>query len=500
MYDTGDLARWRPDGTLEYHGRTDQQVKLHGQRIELGEIEHALTRHPAVTAAAVNLIDPGSGRPPFLAAYLTASAPAPAEAALRAHLAEELPLHMIPATITVLDELPLSPNGKLDRSRLPAPDAQPAAAPAAASGEVGGATLQALTAIWADLLEPAIPLQPHHNFFTEGGSSLALARLTAAVQDRCGVEVAVRDLYLAPTLGAMAALVDERAAGRTATARAQTALLPLRAGGSRPPLFLVHAIGGSAVPYLPLAELLDPAQPVYAFEAPGLHGQPGRPGSTIAGIARDYLGELRQAQPNGPYLLAGWSVGGLIAQQMAVELRSAGADVALLALLEAVPSEPGVRVPDQAGLLSWFAHDLISIGGREAPGLDAELLRSVPDADQLPRALEHLVEHGVIDSADRAAIAIRFGVFTDLATAFLWHRPSPLDRPIELLVADGSAVDPTPRWHAVGGGPLNVHRVAGNHYTMLQPPQLQPVAAVLNQLLDQACQQPAGSCAAARHA
>jgi acyl-coenzyme A synthetase/AMP-(fatty) acid ligase len=119
MYNSGDLARWRPDGTLEYHGRTDHQVKLNGQRIELGEIEHALAGHPAVTAAAVSLIDPGNDRPPFLAAYLTVAAEPPSDAELRVHLAGQLPLYMIPATITVLDALPLSTSGKLDRSRLP---------------------------------------------------------------------------------------------------------------------------------------------------------------------------------------------------------------------------------------------------------------------------------------------------------------------------------------------------------------------------------------------
>ncbi|HEX8766911.1 MAG TPA: amino acid adenylation domain-containing protein, partial [Jatrophihabitans sp.] len=376
MYDTGDLARWRPDGALEYHGRTDHQVKLNGQRIELGEIEHALSQHPDVTAAVVDLVDPGNGRPPFLAAYLTAGAPIPTDAAVRNHLASQLPLHMIPATVTVLDSLPLSSNGKLDRARLPAPGLEPA--PGAARHRAVSGTEQSLIEIWTELLRPAGPPEPHHNFFTEGGSSLALARLTAAIQDRCGVRLTVRDLYLAPTLEAMVALVDERAAARPSAAAAQSSLLPLRTGGSRPPVFLVHAIGGSAVPYLPLVGLLDPAQPVYAFEAPGLHEQPAQPGSTLANLASGYLEELRRVQPRGPYRLGGWSVGGLIAQQLAVDLRAAGEEVALLALLDAVPSEPGSQVPDHAGLLSWFAHDLVGIQGRELPDLDPELLRGVP--------------------------------------------------------------------------------------------------------------------------
>ncbi|HEX8094661.1 alpha/beta fold hydrolase, partial [Jatrophihabitans sp.] len=376
----------------------------------------------------------------------------------------------------------------------------PATVPGAARRVAAGSTtLQTLVAIWTELLRPATPLQPHHNFFTEGGSSLALARLTAAIKDRCGVELAVRDLYLAPTLDAMAALVDDLASDSSPVPRAaQTALLPLRTGGSRPPVFLVHAIGGSAVPYLPLVELLDPAQPVYAFEAPGLHGRPARPDGTIASIATDYLGELRRAQPHGPYRLAGWSVGGIIAQQLAVDLRSAGEDVALLALLDAVPSEAGTQVPDHAGLLSWFAHDLAGIRGLAVADLDPELLRSAPPAEQLRRVLEHLVAHGILDSRDRAAITTRFEVFTELATAFLRHRPAALDCPTELLVAAGTAIDPVPRWRAVGGQ-LRVHRVAGDHYTILQPSHLRSVAVVLGELLDRS-HQPSGHSETNQHA
>jgi amino acid adenylation domain-containing protein len=204
MYDSGDLARWRPDGTLEYHGRTDHQVKLNGQRIELGEIEHALTRHPAVTAAAVSLVDPGDGRPPFLAAYLTAAAPPPSDAALRTHLAGQLPLHMIPATITVLDTLPLNTSGKLDRGRLPAPGPKPLTVPTA--------TERALAGIWISLLQPEVPPRQDHNFFQLGGSSLLVMQLISRIREAFGVEIPVQQVFLSPVLGDLAAELDRLAA------------------------------------------------------------------------------------------------------------------------------------------------------------------------------------------------------------------------------------------------------------------------------------------------
>ena len=387
-----------------------------------------------------------------------------------------------------------------ERGLVAGPFSTAAVAASSTSGPpaAGGTALRGMTAIWAGLLAPGVVLQPHHNFFTQGGSSLALARLTEAIQDSFGVQIAVRDLYLAPTLGAMAALVEQRAVDREPNAAtAQTALLPLRTGGSRPPIFLVHAIGGSAAPYLPLVELFDPAQPVYAFEAPGLHGTATRQRSTIESIAADYLDELRAVQPSGPYRLAGWSVGGVIAQQMAVKLRSVGENVALLALLDAVPGDAGDQLPDQAGLLSWFVHDLIGIDARQLPELDSHLLRGVAESEQLPHAVEYLVAHGIVDDADRTAIATRFEVFSNLATAFLRHRPAPLDCPAELLVAADTALDPVPRWQAVTGAQLGVHQVRGNHYTILQSPHLELVAALLNQLLDRSYQQLAGHCATA---
>lgn len=206
MYDSGDLASWRPDGTLEYHGRTDHQVKLNGQRIEPGEIEHALTGHPAVTAAAVRLVDPGSGRSPFLAGYLTADRPAPTEAELRGFLADRLPLHMIPATISFLDVLPLSSNGKLDRSQLPVPESKPAGA------AMTTATERALAGIWTTLLKPQTAIRRDHSFFGQGGSSLIVMRLISRVRETFGVELTVRQVFLAPVLSDLAAEIDRLAA------------------------------------------------------------------------------------------------------------------------------------------------------------------------------------------------------------------------------------------------------------------------------------------------
>ncbi len=495
LYATGDLAQWQPDGTLHYLGRTDHQIKLHGQRIEPGEIENTLTQHPAINHASVQLTTPPD-QPPYLSAYLTTTPghPTPTDTQIRTHLAHHLPLHMIPTTYHHLPQLPLTPNGKLDRTQLPQPSTPTTHQPPTTT------TQHTLATIWADILNiPTTHITTHHNFFADGGSSLGLMRLIGDVRNRFGVELELRHLYLSPTLEAVAALVDERL-GRAAEPVTGAApdgpqLVPLRTGDGRPPLFLVHAIGGSAAPYLPLVQELDAEQPVYAFEAAGLSGS-GRPAGSIEELAAEYLAMARTVQPAGPYRLAGWSVGGVIAQQVATLLRSAGEQVALLALFDSVPAEPD-EPPELAELLDWFAHDLAGLRGSgplppadqpvasDTDPLAADADPAAPDADPVSLMLDRLERAGLTDAALRSQMRDRFEVFAALAGSFLRHRPQPVDVPIDLLVADDSPADPIAEWKPYGIAGLREHPVTGSHYTMLQPPHLSACAAVLNELLEQ---------------
>ncbi|MFL6138090.1 MAG: non-ribosomal peptide synthetase [Frankiaceae bacterium] len=222
MYATGDLARWTAAGELEHLGRTDAQIKLHGQRIEPGEIEHALQAVPGIAAAAVVLVDsdggPGDGGGPDgapdgarLHAYLVGPG-VPADDQLRARLAESLPLHMIPASYQRLDALPLTTSGKLDRRALPDPTV-----PAADSTEPTTDTQRALRTIWAEILnlDPG-GIGPATNFFTLGGSSLDLIRLRSEIHRQLSITIEPRSLFLAATLTAMAGTIDEEVAGLAA--------------------------------------------------------------------------------------------------------------------------------------------------------------------------------------------------------------------------------------------------------------------------------------------
>ncbi|MFK4106265.1 amino acid adenylation domain-containing protein [Streptomyces sp. NPDC019531] len=321
MYRTGDVARWTATGEVEYLGRTDHQVKLRGQRIELGEIEAALAAQPGVDGACALV------REDRLVGYVTGEVD---PVAVRASLARELPEHMVPTAVVVLDVFPLSPNGKLERRELPDPvfaGGEGARLPASAREET-------LTRLFTEVLD--VPrVGPDDAFFDLGGTSLLAVRLVNRVREELGSELTIGSLFEAPTPAALAARLD--AAG-PASEDALDVVLPLRAEGTRPPLFAFHPAGGISWCYAGLAARLGPDQPVYGIQARGLVGGEPLP-HTLREEAEDYVGHIRAVQPRGPYRLLGWSVGGILAHEVAVLLQEAGAEVRLLALLDAFPAE-----------------------------------------------------------------------------------------------------------------------------------------------------------------
>ncbi|HEX5740662.1 MAG TPA: amino acid adenylation domain-containing protein, partial [Pilimelia sp.] len=359
MYRTGDLARWRADGLLEFRGRADRQVKVRGFRVEPGEVEAALLAAPGVAAAAVAVRPEAPDR---LVGYVVAAAgAAPDLGALRRRLADQLPEHLVPADLVPLPALPLTTSGKLDRHALPAPRRDVSAAVPRTPRE------QMLCALMAGVLE--LPrVGPHDNFFDLGGHSLRAAALIAAVRETTGLDLPLRTVFAAPTAaGLAAALADPgRADG------ALDVLLPLRAGAGGPALFCVHPAGGLSWCYAGLLAGLPRHVPVYGVQSPLFTDPAAVPGS-IDALARRYVAEIRAVQPQGPYRLAGWSVGGVIAHAMAVRLRADGARVDLLALLDAYPADQwrDLPAPDEAETL----RALLYMGGADESAVDGPLTR-----------------------------------------------------------------------------------------------------------------------------
>ena len=333
LYRTGDLARWRDDGVLLYDGRADQQVKVRGFRIEPGEIEARLRSHRAVKAAAV-VTHPDPSGELSLVGYVVLREPVE-PAALRAFLDERLPHYMVPAALMVLEALPLTPSGKVDRRALPAP-VLPEARPVAEGDRPRTPVEEALSAIWEDLLGRR-GVGVHDNFFELGGHSLLAMRMLNRVAAELGARLPVSILIHHATVASLAQVIAGKDEGS-----AWSVVVPIQPRGERPPLFCVHGITGDVLWFNELGRCLDPDQPLYGLQARGLaEGQPYA--TSVEDMAAGYIEGMRRVQPGGPYFIAGASFGSIIAMEMARQLEAAGEQVGMVGVFDYDPYE------DEAG-------------------------------------------------------------------------------------------------------------------------------------------------------
>ncbi|ASU97648.1 non-ribosomal peptide synthetase DhbF [Bacillus subtilis] len=371
MYRTGDVARLRADGSLDYVGRADHQVKIRGFRIELGEIKAALVQHPQLEDAAVIVREdqPGDKR---LAAYVIPSEETFDTAELRKYAAERLPDYMVPAAFMTMKELPLTPNGKLDRKALPAPDFA-----AAVTGR-GPRTPQ--EEILCDLFMEVLHLPRvgiDDRFFDLGGHSLLAVQLMSRIREALGVELSIGNLFEAPTVAGLAERLE-----MGSSQSALNVLLPLRTSGDKPPLFCVHPAGGLSWCYAGLMTNIGTDYPIYGLQARGIGLREELP-KTLDDMAADYIKQIRTVQPKGPYHLLGWSLGGNVVQAMATQLQNQGEEVSLLVMLDAYPNHflPIKEAPDDEealiALLALGGYDPDSLGDKPLDFEAAiEILRS----------------------------------------------------------------------------------------------------------------------------
>jgi thioesterase domain-containing protein/acyl carrier protein len=326
LYKTGDLVRYRRDGQIEFLGRVDNQVKVRGYRIELGEVETVLAEHKSVREVVVVAHKDLGDK--HLAAYVV---PQPGKTInsdkLRTFLTQKLPAHMVPSLFVILEKLPLSANGKIDRSALPAIDGH---RQVQKSTPKDGLELK-LQKIWERVLASG-PIGFDDNFFELGGHSLLAVRLFAQIEKSFARNLPLATLFQAPTVRLVANVMRED--GWSAP---WSSLVLLQNGGNKRPFFCVHAAGGNVLEYHDLARLLGPDQPFYGLQAQGLDGS-NPPHTTIEDMAAHYIKEMREVQSEGPYLLGGRSSGGTVAFEMACQLAEQGEEVGLLALLDVYPA------------------------------------------------------------------------------------------------------------------------------------------------------------------
>ncbi|OSC22557.1 hypothetical protein B8W69_26130 [Mycobacterium vulneris] len=464
MYRTGDLVRWGADGQLRYVGRADEQVKIRGYRIELGEIRAAMAALDGVEQAVVVVREdrPGDKR---LVGYVTGAAD-PAE--MRAALAERLPAYMVPAAVVVIDALPLTALGKVDNRALPAPDYTDVGryrAPSTPTEEI-------LAGIYAQVLGLE-RVGVDDSFFDLGGDSLSAMRVIAAINTVLDAHLAVRTLFHAPSVRSLSQQLGQDAS--------EVEVVPVEflKQGTGVPLFCIHPAGGVSWPYQALGNHLD--CPIIGIQQTPQDGE-AEPAS-ISDMAKNYADRIQGVYPIGPYNLLGWSFGGAVAHEVAIELQRRGGVVTQLILLDAQPSADGsVALPD--------------VG--EAEVLE-DVLRfcriDIPDQDEpltYERVEELLRKRGIVEFSQYKQL-LDSGVQNINSNAALYraHEPGVFLGDISIFTAVRDASDRSSSlpqcWRPYVTGDINSYPIDCTHQEMMSADSLTLYGHQLKALLEPEC-------------
>jgi thioesterase domain-containing protein/acyl carrier protein len=481
LYKSGDLVRYLADRDLEYLGRIDHQVKIRGFRIELGEIEAALARHQAVRDVVVVAREdvPGDKR---LVAYIVAEGGEnPSVGALRDYLKQGLPEYMVPSVFVTVEKFALTANGKVDRRVLPAPEyTRPELEQAYAAPQTPAE--RALAEIWADVLGVK-QVGVNDNFFDLGGNSLLAVRLFVRIRKWAAIDLPLATLFRSPTIRGLAEIF-QAAPAQAPVAGEQiceiaapdlhwSSLVPMQPHGTRPPFFVVHAVGGNVLNYLTLLPHLGSDQPVYGLQARGLDGvQP--PYDSIEAMASDYIFEIRSVQPSGPYSLGGASFGGTVAFEIAQQLMQQGETVATLALFDTLgPGEHG------------YHYNRTSLK-RRLSGIKGEAL-----SKKTPLSLHFAKRIGRYFSNRTRTMRVNFfrmmqrPIPLELRDEYLFrshnailkqYQPRPYLGPIILFRGPAGDRwpynDPELGWKDLARGGLKIYIIDAHHLDFMEPPEL----------------------------
>jgi len=494
LYRTGDLVRYLEDGNIEFLGRKDKQIKLRGFRIELEEIEVTLAAHPLVKQAVVIPRDDSAGGKRLVAYIVPSPGSTVTVEMLRSHAQERLPEYMVPWLFLVLEQLPLTPNGKIDANALLSFD-RLAARPERTFVAPKDRLQEQLITIWEGLLD-ARPIGIQDDFFELGGHSLIAVQLIARIEQETGKRLPMAALFEGATIGRLSQLLRDET-GTTGTS--SSLLAPIQPNGTRPPIFCVHAAGGTVFCYTDLAKHLGQDQPVYGIQAPA---SPDTAVQTIEALASEYVKAVQGFQPRGPYFLGGWSMGGLIAFEIARQLAQQGEKIALLFLVDAQAPSGESAEYNWVILLGSFAVDL---------GIPFDYLKSSsdeifsrPPMEQLRRIWSDAKRFKLITSdmtlADFRKLFDRFKASAQMAksyagarypgkiTFFRAHEPEEYvgkARPKKFTVE----LDPTRGWKKWAGQGVEVHTVPGQHFTVMREPYVAGLAEALRTCSEKAAKE-----------
>jgi surfactin family lipopeptide synthetase C len=472
MYRTGDLGRYLPDGNVECIGRKDRQVKVRGFRIELDEVESRLAAHAAVRDAVIEAREDGEGGK-HIAAFVV---PQPGEEIavdhLRKFLAEQLPDYMVPSTFVTLKELPLLPNGKINRNALVELEQSRL--------ETGERLVEPrdmvefrLLQLWEETLGVE-GIGVKDNFFDLGGNSLLAVTLMANVRRRFGIEIPLPALFEDATIEHLAGILAQKSG-----ALSWSPLVALRPGGYKTPLYFIHPSGGSVLCYLPLVRSMDADRPAYGLQSPGLYAE-REPFMEIEQMAAHYIEAIRALQAEGPYYLAGWSMGGMLAYEMALQLQAAGQRVGLVALLDtqATVYHDGSPEPisDEKALLDLFEALM--------PGSD-EAFSALSFDEKLEFILQQAKKNfSLPQSLGVEQVRAMVNIYKTNIFAMDKYARRPYPGPLTLF-RTGNGPDPSKGWSDLAGQGVKVIPIPGSHRQILSEPNVETLARLLDDCLSE---------------
>jgi amino acid adenylation domain-containing protein len=481
LYRTGDLVRYQADGRLEFLGRIDQQIKLRGFRIELGEIETLLIQHPSIKAAVVVVKSTEDGD--CLVAYLIPAVTSMAtnldHVALRQFLRQKLPQYMLPTHLVMLDQFPLTPNGKIDHRALPQPspaDIQSVAIYVAPRNQLE----QQLADIWAEVLKLA-QIGIHDNFFEIGGHSLLVIKIVSQMERKMRQSIPVNQMFQTPTIASMAQTLTHRSIEPSSGC-----VVLLKPGRQDAPLFLVHAVGTSILFYQPLAQLLQSDRAIYVIQPALLH-DPQLPIENLETLAQYYLQQIKQIQPQGPYYLGGASFGGCVVYEMAYQLEAAGEAVGRLILFDC--SAPGGR-QRRSGSSKYQAYwqTLREIGPRYIGTRIRHRLTYERWKFERRRLKAQIHVHAMIGHPIGTELQAEI-IYQRHAALLDDYTTKPYNGNLVVIWAEGEKdgidlVEPDLGWRKYVSGKIKTYPIPGGHMSIFEPPYVQALASCLDAILN----------------
>ncbi|MDZ7960511.1 MAG: amino acid adenylation domain-containing protein [Aulosira sp. DedQUE10] len=508
LYKTGDLARYRPDGNIEFLDRIDNQVKIRGFRIELSEIEAVINKHENVKVSVVIAKENVSGDKDLLAYIVPKLKQTRTTTEIRKFIKEKLPGYMVPRDFLLLDSLPLTPNGKVNRQALTALDIPNSRSIDKTFIPPRNPTEAKLAEIWAEVLNIE-RVSIRDNFFDLGGNSLLSVRLLEQICKQFERDLPLSTLFLNPTIENLANSLSIKT-----DSLPWSPLVSIQPDGSNPPFFCVHPIFGVVFPYYELAHHLGKNQPFYGLQSIGIDGK-NAPLTSVEDMATHYIEALRQVQPRGPYFLGGWSFGGVVAFEMAQQLQKSGDEVALLAMLDALAPIPS-NIPSFGNgfkfLLTTVARDIWPFFFEYCCLIAAHNKNQINNL--ISRFLNfnkfniwfdtNLLSHVLLKEGSKGKLISKntnLGLINELeiipilrtfyanSQAVIKYIPQVYPKQITLfktsMTSSIAEEDLSKGWDKLAVEKTEIHPIPGNHLTMLTKPHIQVLAAQLRDCIEQ---------------